>query len=91
MPPNPSRFGQNLVQWWLEKALLYDAMSWDLGKDPLYHETSNAVTGLIEIGISITSQIANSSEAIDKRLSSIGSDLKFNNLLSLINTYKLSK
>ena len=30
----------------LEKALLYDAMSWDLGKDPLYQEASNAVTGL---------------------------------------------
>jgi hypothetical protein len=30
----------------LEKALLYDAMSWDLGKDPLYREASNAVTGL---------------------------------------------
>ena len=30
----------------LEKALLYDAMSWDLGKDPLYIEASNAVAGL---------------------------------------------
>ena len=30
----------------LEKALLYDAMSWDLGKDPLYIEASNTVTGL---------------------------------------------
>jgi hypothetical protein len=30
----------------LEKALLYDAMCWDLGKDPLYQEASNTVTGL---------------------------------------------
>lgn len=30
----------------LEKALLYDAMSWDLGKDSLYQEASNAVAGL---------------------------------------------
>jgi len=30
----------------LEKALLYDAMSWDLGKDPLYREASDSVTGL---------------------------------------------
>lgn len=30
----------------LEKALLYDAMTWDLGKDPLYREASNAVAGL---------------------------------------------
>ena len=30
----------------LEKALLYDATSWDLGKDPLYREASNTVTGL---------------------------------------------
>ena len=34
-------FNQNL-----EKALLYDAMSWDLGKDPLYLEASNAITSL---------------------------------------------
>jgi hypothetical protein len=34
-------FNQNL-----EKALLYDAISWDLGKDPLYREASNAVAGL---------------------------------------------
>lgn len=33
----------------LEKALLYDATSWDLGKDPLYREASNAVTGLCNI------------------------------------------
>ncbi len=33
----------------LEKALLYDATSWDLGKDPLYIEASNAVTGLDNI------------------------------------------
>ena len=51
----------------------------------------NLRIGLIEMGMSITSQIANSSEAIDKRLSSIGSDLKFNNLLGVINTYQLSK
>lgn len=30
----------------LEKALLYDAICWDLGKDPLYREASDAVTGL---------------------------------------------
>jgi hypothetical protein len=30
----------------LEKVLLYDATSWDLGKDTLYLEASNAVTGL---------------------------------------------
>ncbi len=30
----------------LEKALLYDAMSWDLGKDQLYKEASTAVTSL---------------------------------------------
>ncbi len=30
----------------LEKALLYDAISWDLGKDPLYLEASNAITSL---------------------------------------------
>jgi hypothetical protein len=34
-------FNQNL-----EKALLYDAISWDLGKDPLYLEASNAITSL---------------------------------------------
>ena len=30
----------------LEKALLFDAICWDLGKDPLYREASNAITGL---------------------------------------------
>ena len=30
----------------LEKALLFDAISWDLGKDPLYLEASNAITSL---------------------------------------------
>jgi hypothetical protein len=30
----------------LEKALLFDAISWDLGKDLLYREASNAVAGL---------------------------------------------
>ncbi len=30
----------------LEKALLYDATCWDLGKDPLYLEASNAITSL---------------------------------------------
>jgi hypothetical protein len=28
----------------LQKALLYDAINWDLGKDPLYLEASNAIT-----------------------------------------------
>ncbi len=51
----------------------------------------NLRIGLIEMGMSITSQIANTSDSIDKRLSSIGSDLKFNNLLTVINTYQLSK
>jgi hypothetical protein len=45
-------FNSNGTRGWitvnrdLEKALLYDAMSWDLGKDPLYRDASNAVTGL---------------------------------------------
>jgi hypothetical protein len=30
----------------LQKALLYDAINWDLGKDPLYLEASNAITSL---------------------------------------------
>ena len=38
--------GRITVNQNLEKALLYDAMSWDLGKDPLYIEACNAVTGL---------------------------------------------
>ena len=38
--------GRITVNGDLEKALLYDAMSWDLGKDPLYIEASNAVAGL---------------------------------------------
>ena len=38
--------GRITVNQNLEKALLYDATSWDLGKDSLYREASNAVTGL---------------------------------------------
>ena len=38
--------GRITVNQNLEKALLYDAMTWDLGKDPLYREASNAVAGL---------------------------------------------
>ena len=30
----------------LQKALIYDAINWDLGKDPLYLEASNAITSL---------------------------------------------
>ena len=44
---------------------------------------------LMELGLKITSQIADASSLIDKRLASIGSDLKFNNLLTAINTYQL--
>ena len=51
----------------------------------------NLRIGLIEMGMNIASQIADTSHSIDKRLSSIGSDLKFNNLLTAINTYQLSK
>jgi hypothetical protein len=41
--------GRITVNQNLEKALLYDAMTWDLGKDPLYIEASNAVAGLCNI------------------------------------------
>jgi hypothetical protein len=40
---NGSR-GRITVNQSLEKALLFDAMTWDLGKDPLYLEASNAIT-----------------------------------------------
>ena len=43
--PNGTRARQTFNRD-LEKALLYDAMSWDLGKDPLYLEASNAITSL---------------------------------------------
>ena len=42
---NGSR-GRITVNQSLEKALLFDAMTWDLGKDPLYLEASNAITSL---------------------------------------------
>jgi hypothetical protein len=38
--------GRITVNQSLEKALLFDAMTWDLGKDLLYQEASNAITSL---------------------------------------------
>ena len=38
--------GRITVNQSLEKALLFDSISWDLGKDPLYLEASNAITSL---------------------------------------------
>ena len=38
--------GRITVNQSLEKALLFDAITWDLGKDPLYLEASNAITSL---------------------------------------------
>ena len=49
----------------------------------------NMRISLMELGTSITSQIADASSSIDQRLASIGSDLKFNNLLTAINTFQL--
>ena len=51
----------------------------------------NLRISMMEMGANIASQIADSSNSIDQRLSSIGSDLKFNNLLTAINTFQLSK